>query len=130
MIDAFVQRFDEKRDDIKQMIRDGVRDPDYETLFGYVVTALSNPEDYMGTPDPERIHRVDDGHYQGTLVFVVAETGYQPSQYWATKVNYGSCSGCDTLQRILGWSEEALTDTQVEDLFTLCLHMLQNMVEV
>ena len=40
-----------------------------------------------------------------------------------TYVNYGSCSYCDTMQGILYES-----DTKVEDLMTLALHMIQRMI--
>ena len=36
-----------------------------------VAEVVGGSEDY-GVPDPERIHTIDDGDYQGTLVFVIA----------------------------------------------------------
>ena len=64
----------------------------------------AHPDDYLGLVtkvveligpplDPERIHMIDDGHYQGVQLFVIAEQGYQPSDYWVTHNYYGSCSG-------------------------------------
>jgi hypothetical protein len=61
---------------------------------------------------------------------VVGSCGYQPDNYWATKVYYGSCSGCDTLQHILAYSEESFNEQQINDLMTLSLHMLQRMKEI
>lgn len=55
-------------------------------------------DDNKHRPDPERIHGIDDGDYQGTLLFIVGAVGYQPCKYFWVKVNYGSCSGCDALE--------------------------------
>lgn len=128
MIKEFIPVFDAKRDEIKAKIKatDG---PTYDDLFRFVCEALAG--DY-GMPDPERITRIDHGDYQGTLVFVVGAQGYQPYTYWATKVSYGSCSHCDTLQGITDkvvWGEP-MSDEVVEEYFTLALHMFQRMVEI
>jgi hypothetical protein len=77
------------------------------------------------TPDPNRVHEIDDGDYQGTLVYIIASKGYQPSNYWSVKVSYGSCSGCDTLQRILDYGREPLNEDQLDGLMTLALHIVQ-----
>lgn len=52
--------------------------------------------------DAENIIVVDNGDYQGTLLFLIPRDTYQPSEdeYLMTYVGYGSCSGCDTLQAI------------------------------
>ena len=69
-----------------------------------------------------------DGSYSGTLVYVIGEGGYEPSDYWYVKISYGSCSGCDTLQRILDdlWDEEA-KEQQTQDYMTLALHVVQGL---
>lgn len=80
-------------------------------------------------PDPERIHQIDDGDYQGTLIFVIAEKGYQPNEYWYVKVSYGSCSGCDTLQAIKDSynSEDSVTEAEAKQYQTLALHIVQGL---
>ncbi|HSH24992.1 MAG TPA: hypothetical protein VLA13_05585, partial [Massilibacterium sp.] len=83
-------------------------------------------DDYSGTPDPERIHSIDDGDYEGTLVFVIAEKGYQPHEYWYVRVWYGSCSGCDTLQRLEGRGDEIPVE-EVKGYMTLSLHVIQQL---
>ena len=57
-------------------------------------------EDYVA--DVERIHEIDDGDYQGTLLYLIPCDRYQPEayEYLMTYVGYGSCSGCDALQSI------------------------------
>ena len=107
----------------------------YEQILKTVIEVIS-PEEYEGlNMDPNRIHRIDDGEYQGTLVFVIGAYGYQPCDYWATKVYYGSCSGCDTLEAILSENrcydeEDQHTAVQIGSLWTLALHMIQQMKEI
>lgn len=78
-------------------------------------------------PDPNAIHEIDDGDYQGTLVYVIAADGYQPSEYFYVRVAYGSCSGCDTLQAINCYSDNPPDADQVRDYMTLALHVVQKL---
>ena len=128
MIQTFVQRFDAKRDWVKEQI---VAAPprSYRDVVSLAIRAVTADEYSAWSPDPDRIHQIDDGDYQGTLVFVIGEKGYQPSTYYVVKVDYGSCSGCDTLQGICDDSDEPLSPQQVEDYFTLVLHVVQGLRE-
>jgi len=101
---------------------------EYKDVVKAVITILNTDE--YGSPDPERIHLIDDGDYQGTLLFVIGATGYQPDDYWYVKVGYGSCSGCDTLQAISDYSYEPPTKEQVKDYMTLALHIVQGLKEM
>jgi hypothetical protein len=92
--------------------------------------------DYFPELDSEKITTIDDGDYQGTLLFLVPEKCYQPNNYWVAKVNYGSCSGCDTFQSIQQSKNvydfetgeyEKLTDEQISEYMLLALHLLQSM---
>lgn len=122
MIQEFVSRFESAKEKLAATIQK-TKPGDYESLVKLVVEAIKGDE--YDAPDPSRIHKIDDGHYQGTLVFVIAAQGYQPSTYWYVKVGYGSCSGCDTLESIVGYSDEPLSDAQVKDYMTLLLHIVQ-----
>ena len=75
--------------------------------------------------DSENFTTIDDGDYQGSLLFVIPERCYQPNagNYLMTYVEYGSCTCCDTMLAILCDS-----NTRVDDLMTLALHMIQHMV--
>ena len=107
----------------------------YADIVKAVVTMLHDENDEYETPDPERIHEIDDGDYQGTLIYVIGAGGYQPSDYWYVKVGYGSCSACDTLESILegdyghenqeesgAWKKNA-----INELMTLALHVVQGL---
>lgn len=97
---------------------------DYTAVVKAVVEALD-----CGM-DPDRVQAVDWGHYQGTTVFVIGEVGYQPSRFWAAVVGYGSCSGCDTLERVRGYESDRPTEQQVRDYTTLGLHIVQGLREL
>lgn len=102
----------------------------YEALVREVVECINDYECGSQTPlrplpDPNRIHQIDDGYYQGTLVFVIGEHGYQPSDYWYAKIEYGSCAICDALQSI-EWCGEP-TSQQLDDMMTLALHVAQQL---
>ena len=103
---------------------------DYKEVVRTVVEMLAAASDEYAKPDPNRVHQIDDGDYQGTLVFVVGAIGYQPSRYWYVKVSYGSCSGCDTLEAIRGYSDAPPNDEQVSQYVTLALHIVQGLREM
>lgn len=98
----------------------------YTEIVKAVVGVIGGDDEY-DAPDVNRVHQIDDGDYQGTLVYVIGAGGYQPNDYWYVKVGYGSCSGCDTLQGIHGYSDEKPTESQVEEYMTLALHIVQGL---
>jgi len=72
---------------------------------------------------------IDDGDYQGTEIFIIPSTTYQPSveDYLMTDTYYGSCSGCDTLLGICDYDDELPSESQVKEYMTLALHLVQKM---
>jgi len=70
---------------------------------------------------------IDDGDYQGTQIFIIPADTYQPEveDYVMTDTYYGSCSGCDTLQRICDYEYGLPTEDQVVQYMTLALHLVQ-----
>ena len=99
----------------------------YKAVVTAVVQMLHDASNDYAKPDPERVHEIDDGNYQGTLVYVIGSTGYQPDDYWYVKVGYGSCSGCDTLESIRKYTDDKPTAYQVKKYMTLALHIIQGM---
>lgn len=124
MIPEFVQRFDASRNALADRFR-SERPSEYSAIVKMVVEALASNAD-RHEPDPERIHEIDDGDYQGTLVYIIGAKGYQPSDYWSVFVSYGSCSGCDTLQSVLYDNTDG-SDEQVAEYMMLALHIVQGM---
>jgi hypothetical protein len=125
MIQKFVDQFKARESELRAIFAKE-HPGDYEAIVKAVVSVVGDQDDYH-RPDPERIHCIDDGDYQGTLVFVIGATGYQPSDYWFVKVSYGSCSGCDTLQAISDYSSESPNEEQIKDYLSLALHIVQGL---
>lgn len=127
MIKEFVDKYMENRAQVEAEFRTNWPGG-YKEIVETVIRAINpNPERYgSGKPDASRVHEIDDGSYQGTLVYVIGSEGYQPSEYYFVKVGYGSCSGCDTLQAIRSWaSSKSPTDDEMKHLMTLALHVVQ-----
>jgi hypothetical protein len=135
MIKTFVDRFMAQTPALKAGLRE--KEPQsYGDLVKRLVETLADEDDYS-SPDPSRITCIDHGEYQGTQLYVIGAGGYQPSTYWAFTVGYGSCSGCDTFQRIHEHGEynedyttRKITDGMVDDYWTLMLHMVQRMKQI
>lgn len=134
MIKFCLEQWDKNKERLEDRL-DGDRklnSCDYEYLVKLVVNYVLNDEEprYGEDYDSENITVIDDGHYQGTLLFVIPQKTYQPSEYeyLMTYVGYGSCSGCDTLQSIQAWNDEKPTKQQLKDYMTLCKDIVTNMI--
>lgn len=111
----------------------------YEDLvklcFDIIYNTGKDSEDYVYglEADTTGITKIDDGDYQGTLMFLIPFDTYQPSSsdYLLTFVEYGSCSCCDTLQSIQAYgfsNEEALNPGQVKGFMSLCKDIINNTI--
>ncbi len=127
MIQKFVDQWEANKDKVRAGF--AAKQPsDYGEIVKAVVSILSASG--YDCPDPERIHKIDDGVYQGTLLFVIAETGYGPSTYWAVDISYGSCSGCDTLEGIRGYDDDPPTEKQIDEYMMLALNIVQGLKKI
>lgn len=127
MLQELVDKYMANKNIVEEMFKK--EHPSYTDIVEAVIKAINKDDDY-GLPDSKCVHRIDDGDWQGTLVFVIAELGYQPYRYWAVTVAYGSCSGCDTLQAICDYDDDPPTEQQVKDYMTLALHIVQGLKEI
>lgn len=124
MIKEFVNKFIAREQLTKSEITDHIGD--YDEIVKRVIQIVTSEERWGDfNIDPERIHKIDDGDYQGTLVYVIAEKGYQPSKYWYVTIGYGSCGGCDTLAAIN--EARTITKDDVNSYYTLMLHVVQGL---
>lgn len=129
MISQFVSRWEEGKDSLKEIFAEK-HPSNYKELVTEVIKIVTTDKYGDCAPDPELITEIDNGDYQGTLLYVIPEKGYQPSDYYYVKVGYGSCSGCDTLQSISNYSSEKPTKSQIKDYMTLALHIVQGLKEM
>lgn len=123
MLKYCVEQWEKNKENLREVLKQfdfSNEEMDYKVLMSLVITHIL--EDKW---DSKNFTMVDDGDYQGTLLFIIPEKIYQPTEgdYLMTYVWYGSCSYCDTMQNILYES-----NTKVEDLMNLALHMIQRMI--
>lgn len=132
MIPEWVEAWEKAKPAIRKEFESRKCPSSYEEIVKIVIGKMFEADNW-GDPDKDRIHVIDDGNYQGTLLFVIASSGYQPDKYWVLKVSYGSCSGCDTLAAIDkdgDWNSGLTSPGQVGDLMTLALHIVQSAKEI
>lgn len=142
MMKFSVEQWDKNKDRLEKDIRENFsyyNDANYRDLVAKVVDLIFNGEGsgeyFDGKYDSESITEINNGDYQGTLLYMIPLDTYQPSEYdyLMTYVGYGSCSGCDTLQSIQMWSfdDEFEEDKEqfVKDMMGLCLHIVQNTIK-
>lgn len=104
----------------------------YQSLLTLTVNCILNNCDY-GDPhwNAKRITEIDDGDYQGTILYLIPEDTYQPSEaeYLMTYIGYGSCSCCDLLQSIEPDYGQPATDEDVKNYMSLCKDFITNMIK-
>lgn len=131
MIEEFVKAWDERKGEIEAKFRQ--EEPhEYKEIVKAVVSILDDTKTY-GAPNVNNIHEINDGDYQGTLLYLIPEDTYQPHNYWYVRVWYGSCSGCDTLEAIREskpWrdgEDDPQKDKRIKEYMTLALHIIQQL---
>lgn len=106
---------------------------EYSYLVELIVEYILNPsiETDWEKFDADKITVIDNGNYQGTVLFMIPRKTYQPSasDYLLTYSYYGSCSGCDTLLSIQDWSDGIPTENQVKEYMILCKDLVCNIVK-
>ena len=129
MIDYIAKEWGNNKNNLEEYFKNNIQDKychSYLDILKKVFELVLIEEEY----DLEKITQVDDGDYQGTLIFLIPKKTYQPSvdDYLITSVNYGSCSGCDTLQSIHEYDYERLPGEQeISSYMLLALHLIQKM---
>lgn len=109
--------------DIEPKVIQGIKEGLYSNSYEGIVRNLAKlllEESYS----EERFTVIDWGDYQGTRIYIFAESCCQPSEIDTYIVSnyYGSCSGCDQLLGIVGYSfeQEPITDENtINDLLSL-----------
>ena len=135
MIKYALRKWDAGRDTLRSIICKTEKAErchwDYIDIVKMVCRCILNVNMIEGDPeiDVDKITMIDNGDYQGTLLFMLPFCTYQPSEsdYLMAFVGYGSCSGCDTLQGIQ--SDDALSNQDMTDSYlTLCRDIVNNII--
>ena len=135
MIKEFVEKWDANKAALRAALTE--RHPeDYIDLVKMVFRLVINVDPVDGdTYDLEKIIEINNGDYQGTVIYVIPLDTYQPGpdEHVYVAIGYGSCSGCDTLERIKyddGDSIDKPSEQQISDYMTLCLHIIQKLKKI
>ena len=135
MLKYCIEKWNENKDLLKRELetRYGLNLCEYLDLVKLVVRFILNggETDEYQEWDESEITVINDSDYQGTLLFIFHKSTYQPSEYdyLMTYVDYGSCSGCDTLLSIQGFDNDLLTKLQVADFMKLCKDIVANIIK-
>ena len=139
MIKYALKKWDENKDVLRNAIQQTEKDKrctwDYKEIVKLVCRYIFNEN--ATDKDPKinigGITMIDNGCYQGTLLFMMPFDTYQPAEYeyLMTYVGYGSCSGCDTLQRIQldeMYYNVNSNDDLIDSYMTLCKDIVSNTI--
>lgn len=134
MLKYCYKKWDKNKDKLEAALRKtDISRVEYRDLLVLTVENIFNDSDgyneYLW--DTKKITQIDDGDYQGTLLFLIPADTYQPSEreYLMTCIGYGSCSCCDTLQSIQPYSHEETKDTDIAEFMALCKDFITNMIK-
>lgn len=130
MIPEFVNKWEENKYRLESYFRNHKQSnyASYRSIFEKIFQLCFNTEDEEWSL--AGITKVDNGSYQGTIIFIIPKATYQPdvSDYVMTYVEYGSCSGCDTLEAICMYGyDEKPSESQIKEYMTLSLHLVQRL---
>lgn len=129
MIKFAIQQWDKNKNELEKHYRslETFNDLKYKDIVANLVRFVYVDDYYKY--DTEEITEIDNGDYQGTVLYMIPRKTYQPDEYdyLLTYTGYGSCSGCDTLLSI---QESWVTnrEEQIKDLMELSLHLVQNTI--
>lgn len=136
MIKIMYELWDKNKEKLRNVLRcdENLNSCDYDYLVKLTFDAIFNDGDNYskGQLDTNSITTIDDGDYQGTYLYLIPFVTYQPSEheYLMTYVDYGSCSGCDTLQHIQSLNYDAKpTEKQLKEYMLLCLDLVRNTIK-
>ena len=119
-----VELWDKSKDNIRtRLVNEYDNIDEYKDLLIIILTefAKTAEEDYKLADFNIGEHRVGD--YTGDIVFVyVFGYRYWDPDLYICKIEYGSCSGCDSLLAALSYKNK---EKGVDALLTLCLHIVQ-----
>lgn len=134
MNQTFIKRWERRKDEVRAAFEEKLPE-EYKDIVTAVVRALRDEDDdgdeydYGTDLNTERITEVRYGDYDGTLTYVIGSGTYGGGRVWCVTIDYGSCSGCDALERISCYYDNEGKAKAVNDLMTLALHIVQGLKE-
>lgn len=134
MIKFCLEQWEKNKGALREAIeKEFTTNDDYEKLMRLIVKHVFNDAGEDDVYDAENVTVVDNGNYQGTLLFVIPQSSYQPSEYeyLLSYIGYGSCSGCDALLRAQSnYSDDDYKKfNNVDDVMSIALNIVQNTIK-
>ena len=131
MMKKALELWDKNQEELKKAI-DKIPREKYDDLTYLDLVRLTFKHIFeLETGELARITEIDNGHYQGTLFYVIPlRFDPSPDEYFTTYSYYGSCSGCDALQGLTYELEINRIDLEQaqKDLLELCRDLAENTV--
>ena len=133
MLNVCVKQWYENKELLKDALENDrdLEDREYKDLVKLVFKYVINPNlpdaESNGLWDYTRITEIDEGNYQGTLLYLIPRETYQPKfdDYLITCVDYGSCTVCDTLKNIRARAGEVSKEKTIKSYLDLCRNIVQ-----
>ena len=134
MIKFCLKQWDKNKDYLENELRNSneLDSFEYLDLVKLIVINILNRDLTVSGYNEENITQIDNGDYQGTQLFMIPERTYQPSanEYLLTFIDYGSCSGCDTLLSIQSNTYDGSdNESVISDYMTLCKDIVCNIIK-
>lgn len=130
MIKSFIEAWEKNNYQLRLWLEYDVdiEDIEYADIVKAIFERVINPsiEREWEKYDIEKMTIVNDGDYQGTLIFLIPKNVYQPDayDYIVTHNYYGSCSGCDALQSYQFATEGK---ARIDGIMMIALHLVEKM---
>lgn len=130
MLDRAIKQWDKNREYIKEQLKTRIGNKDhfknYFELVKFTMKNIMNHNVDDKKYDIKHITQINNGDYSGTLIYIIPEAIYEPDiwQYLVTFVDYGSCSGGDTLIKL---KEDYKYEDSINDYMILCKDIITNL---
>ena len=131
MIKIMKHRWDANKGLLRKTLTEHItelEDCDYTYLLKTTFDILYNNDSYNPRYHlkTDSITVIDNGDYQGTIMFLIPFDTYQPCEweYLMTYIGYGSCSGCDALQA----AQCCEGDLLIDSIMNICKDLVCNTI--
>lgn len=112
---------------------ESLKNCEYLHLMELVVEHILNQKEEENSRfDSAKITKVDQGDWQGTILFFIPRKTYEPNagDYLLTYIEYGSCPLCDVLEK----TKDGLYDNKnkkqsIDDFMIICKELVCNITK-
>ena len=111
----------EVREDLENIIKNNHCISSYKQILDSIIKRVLNQNTEENTKfNEEKVTEIDDGDWQGTIIWAIPAATYQPGpyEYIFAYQYYGSCSVCDALQA---------ADDDIDMLMEIALNIFESM---